>query len=171
MIIVHALPHLQLWLFGHICSTFVARPQCKATVTVQGHSDSHSAGHAISRVNSPGLIGQEHFRHCTLWIVRHCTVVHKQWNICPSHLPQDHRFQEHWTGHQTGLGEHGEHDCHEHLNGDGTWSPNSVRPTVRRPVLPTCRTSIELTSTIFTLFKAITNETTRNGTTRDLLPV
>ena len=33
------------------------------------------------------------------------------------------------------------------------------RPTSRRPVLPTCKTSIALTVTIFTLFKTITTET------------
>ena len=37
----------------------------------------------------------------------------------------------------------------------------SVRPTVRRPGLPTYKTSIVLTATIFTLFKATTKETTK----------
>ena len=44
-------------------------------------------------------------------------------------------------------------------------SPNGVRPSVRRPVLPTCKTRIALTATIFNLFKAntkkITNEVAR----------
>ena len=40
---------------------------------------------------------------------------------------------------------------------EGTWRPIGVRPTVRRPVLPTCKTSIALTATILILLKTNTN--------------
>ena len=43
-----------------------------------------------------------------------------------------------------------------HGHADHPSNQASVRPTVRRPGLPTYKTSIVLTATIFTLFKATT---------------
>ena len=48
-----------------------------------------------------------------------------------------------------------------HGHADHPSNQASVRPTVRRPGLPTYKTSIVLTATIFTLFKATTKETTK----------
>ena len=42
-------------------------------------------------------------------------------------------------------------------NNEGTASPNGVRPTVRHPVIQTCKTRIVLHATIFSLFKANKN--------------